>query len=86
MAKFNWKVKHCDDRSGEWLEANIKEISWDYCVDREFGKSTYCAFVYCGKEASDEIILKEGFKTQKAAQNYCERHFSKLVEKIKKNY
>lgn len=84
MKNFNWKTAPCNDFSGVWQEAKIKELNWIYSVDfNEF--QSYSAYCYFGAGCED-IVLKEGFKTIELAKKYCEDHFSKIVDKIVKKY
>lgn len=81
---LKWKKKVCDDNSGDWLEADVKPLNWTYVVDQDYVTKDYGTFLFVTNFADETRISKKNFKTQEAAQNFCEEHLKAIHQKLSK--
>ena len=81
---LKWKKKVCDDNSGDWLEADVKPLNWTYVVDQDYNSKDYVTFLFVTDFADETKISKKNFKTQEAAQNFCEEHLKAIYQKLSK--
>lgn len=81
---LKWKKKVCDDNSGDWLEADVKPLTWTYVVDQDYVTKDYGTFLYVNDFADETKISKKNFKTQEAAQTFCEEHLKAIHQKLSK--
>ena len=81
---LKWKKKVCDDNSGSWIEADVKVLSWTYVVDQDYVTKDFGTFLYVSDCADETKISKKNFKTQEAAQAFCEEHLKAIHQKLSK--
>lgn len=81
---LKWKKKVCDDNSGDWIEADVKPLIWTYVVDQDYVTKDYGTFLYVNDFADETKISKKNFKTQEAAQTFCEEHLKAIHQKLSK--
>ena len=81
---LKWKKKVCDDNSGDWLEADVKPLNWAYVVDQDYDTKDYVTFLFVNDFADETKISKKNFKTQEAAQAFCEEHLKAIHQKLSK--
>ena len=81
---LKWKKKVCDDNSGDWLEADVKPLNWTYVVDQDYDSKDFVTFLFVTDFADETKISKKNFKTQEAAQAFCEEHLKAIHQKLSK--
>jgi len=81
---LKWKKKVCDDNSGSWIEADVKVLTWTYVVDQDYVTKDFGTFLYVSDCADETKISKKNFKTQEAAQAFCEEHLKAIHQKLSK--
>ena len=81
---LKWKKKVCDDNSGSWIEADVKALNWTYVVDQDYVTKDFGTFLYVNDFADETKISKKNFKTQEAAQTFCEEHLKAIYQKLSK--
>lgn len=81
---LKWKKKTLDDNSGSWIEADIKALNWTYVVDQDYDSKDYVTFLFVTNFADETKISKKNFKTQEAAQAFCEEHLKSIHQKLSK--
>jgi len=86
MNKLKWKTKYLDDKSGSWLEADVKPLGWTYIVDSKYlVKNQYECFLWVSKESGEETqFTKKSFKTVEKAQEECEKHLKSVYTNLSK--
>ena len=81
---LKWKKKTLDDNSGDWLEADVKPLNWTYVVDQSYDTKDFQTFLFVNDFADETRISKKNFKTQEAAQTFCEEHLKAIHCKLSK--
>ena len=81
---LKWKKKVCDDNSATWLEADVKALNWTYVVDQDYDSKDFVTFLFVTDFADETRISKKNFKTQEAAQAFCEEHLKAIHQKLSK--
>lgn len=81
---LKWKKKVCDDNSGSWIEADVKALTWTYVVDQDYATKDFGTFLYVNDFEDETKISKKNFKTQEAAQTFCEEHLKAIHQKLSK--
>ena len=81
---LKWKKKSCDDNSASWLEADVKALNWTYVVDVDWDTKQFATFLFVNAFADETRISKKTFKTQEAAQAFCEEHLEAIHQKLSK--
>jgi hypothetical protein len=83
---LTWKKKTLSDKSGDWYEANVPNLNWNYVVEESFTKENhYEAFVFEGKTAQEPKKLKSPSKKPTSlteAKEICQSHLKKTIEKL----
>jgi hypothetical protein len=86
MKNLNWKKKYLDDNSGHWHEAKVKIINWTYVADIDHSNGLYGCFLFVTPFADEVQISKKKYKTLKAAQECCQKHFKNITKKLQKEF
>ena len=81
---LKWKKKSCDDNSASWLEADVKALNWTYVVDIDHDDKQFATFLFVNDFADETRLSKKTFKTQEAAQAFCEEHLKAIHQKLSK--
>jgi len=81
---LKWKKKVCDDNSSDWVEADVKALGWTYVVDQAYDSENFGTFLFVNDYADETRISKKNFKTQEAAQTFCEEHLKAVHQKLSK--
>lgn len=90
MSKLKWKTKYLDDKSGSWLEANVKALDWTYVVDNTIDQhklkynDAFGCFLFVSKYADETRFTKKTFKTAEKAQEECEKHLKSVYINLSK--
>lgn len=81
---LKWKQKSCFDGSANWVEADVKPLNWTYVVDTDWDTKEFATFLFVNDFADDIRLSKRTFKTQEAAQKFCEEHLLSIYQKLSK--
>ena len=88
MNKLKWKTKHLDDKSGSWIEADVKPLGWTYVVDNitdeHKGKynEVFGCFLFVSKNTDETRFTKKTFKSVEKAQEECEKHLKSVYHNL----
>lgn len=84
-SKLKWKEKECGDKSGTWIEAEVKPLKWTYIVDNTANRSQYHCYLFLESVTCEETKLTDKpFKTEEAGKRFCEKHIEKTYHNMKK--